>query len=120
MAILAEGSDIKFFYFLPCPRSFAQKLEAGVDAWVAVKAVDANLIPKLFPAIIIYELHQNTLQCFAVQGIVFLFFHTQVLVLASSVHYREYAILLAMARHTCAQPISQTQSARRLSSGNCC
>lgn len=64
--------QIEGFYLFTCPFGLAQKLEAGTDTWVVVKAVDTHSAVHFFPTKMGYKVFQHRLQGDAMQRIVLL------------------------------------------------
>ncbi len=57
---------IQIFHLLPRPGCLAQEFEAGVDARVLVKAVDAHPFTHILPAVLLHKVVEYHLQRLAV------------------------------------------------------
>lgn len=67
---MEPGFQIEGFDLFPGPWCFAQELEARIDGGILGKAVDGDLLPQPFPAIVRNQAGENHLQCDAVQRII--------------------------------------------------
>ena len=56
------GVQIEALQFFPGPRGFAQEFEARFDAGVLGKAIDRDLFPRLFPAVVFHQPGEDHLQ----------------------------------------------------------
>lgn len=63
------GVQIEALQLFPGPRGFAQEFKARFDAGVFGKAVDRDLLPQLFPAIVLHQPGEDHLQGDAVQRV---------------------------------------------------
>jgi len=61
MDFSTEGSGVQIFHFFSCPGRFAQKGQAGFDAWVVFEAPDVDTIRQRFPTIVRQELFDDGL-----------------------------------------------------------
>jgi hypothetical protein len=58
--------DVQVFHLLSCPGCFAQEFQARLNAGVAVKAIDADVLAQVFPSKVSYQFGNDSFQCFAV------------------------------------------------------
>ena len=70
---LPQHKQIEPFHPVSGPGGLAQKLEAGLDAWVMGKASNRNTLSKFRPAEIGLQLANNGFKCEAVQRVSRLF-----------------------------------------------
>ena len=90
--------QIQSLHFFPGPGRFTQELQAGLDAGLILKAIDIDVLGEAFPAVYFYQVFQNSLQGFAVQGIVGLGFHHGIKVAClPSLHSRQKLFFRASA-----------------------
>jgi len=62
-----EMPQIERFHFGPCPWCASEELQAGVDAWVRMKAIDSNLAAERFPAVLGVKVLKNRFQGFTLK-----------------------------------------------------
>lgn len=55
----ANGAEVEALDFVPRPLGLAQKLQAGFDGWVAVKAIDVDSSTQLAPAVFLDQVFQH-------------------------------------------------------------
>jgi hypothetical protein len=65
--------QIKFFNFLPCPWSPAQKLQTGFDAGIVCEASDRDALSQFLPAIFQYKFIEDHLKSDSMQWVIGLF-----------------------------------------------
>ena len=64
-----KGRKIQTLHFLSGPRCFPQKVQAGFHGRVALETMNFNPGVEFVPAVVINKLHDHTLKCDAMEGV---------------------------------------------------
>ncbi len=57
-------THIQFLNLFSCPRGFSKKLETGLYTWIAVKTIDPDMLPEIFPPEMCYQCCDDNLKRF--------------------------------------------------------